>query len=62
MPLRVRDLATLPDDAIRVCELADGFLRDWVPSVATAETRALPLVYETEARLQRPLPSSLRWA
>jgi hypothetical protein len=61
MLLSVLNLAVLPDDSLGMCELADEFITGWLPSATPADKQALS-IDETEARLGRALPSSLRWA
>jgi hypothetical protein len=59
--LTIRDLIALPAQAEEICEVAEAFLRQWVPAVALSDEELEPQLATAQSRMGAPLPSALRW-
>jgi hypothetical protein len=59
--LSIRDLVALPAQPEAVCELAEAFVRDWVPSVALSDEDLEPQLASVQTKLGTPVPPALGW-
>jgi hypothetical protein len=59
--LAIRELIALPAQPDAICELAEAFIQDWVPSVALSDQEFEPQLAAAQTRVGAPLPPTLRW-
>jgi hypothetical protein len=59
--LSIRDLVALPAQPEAVCELAEAFVRDWVPSVVLSDEDLEPQLASVQTKLGTPVPPALGW-